>query len=134
MPAPRCPASASRYALVTASLGMLAAAMIAGCAAPQDPVRPRDGRVQIRLDDFSIRPQSIRAPGGAPLSFEVVNRGVLPHTFRVEDEKLRVEQSTLKPGARATITVRLPRGRYRMFCAIANHEELGMYGTLVMTR
>ena len=112
----------------------LLAASIAGCGGPQDPVRPRDGRVQIRLDDFSVRPQYVRAPAGRPLTFAIVNRGRLPHTFRVEDEKLRVEQSTLKPRARATVTARLRRGRYRMFCAIANHEELGMYGTLVMTR
>jgi len=112
----------------------LAAVSLAGCGGPGEAVRVRDARVPIRLDDFSIRPQSIRAPAGGPLTFEIVNRGRLPHTFRVEDEKLRVEQSTLKPGARATVTARLPRGRYRMFCAIANHEELGLYGSLVMTR
>ena len=112
----------------------LAAAVLAGCGGAPEPERVRDGRLEIRLDDFSIRPQSVRAPAGSPLTFAVVNRGRLPHTFRVEDAKLRVEQSTLKPGARATLTARLPRGRYRMFCAIANHEELGMYGTLVMTR
>ena len=113
---------------------VLAAALLAGCGGAQDHVRARDGRVSIRLDDFSIRPQSVRAPAGSPVTFAIVNRGRLPHTFRVEDERLRVEQSTLKPGASATVTARLPRGRYRMFCAIANHEELGTYGTLVITR
>jgi plastocyanin len=122
MPPPRCLEAA------------LAAALLAGCGGPADAERVRDGRLEIRLDDYSIRPQSVRAPAGSPLTFAVVNRGRLPHTFRVEDSKLRVEQSTLKPGARATVRARLPRGRYRMFCAIANHEELGMYGTLVMTR
>jgi plastocyanin len=110
---------------------VLAAASIAGCGGADPPVRADDGRVEIRLDDFFIEPQRIRAPARS-ISFEIVNRGRLPHTFRVEDERLRVEQKTLAPGASATVRADLARGRYRMFCAIANHEELGMHGTLVV--
>ena len=28
--------------------------------------------------------------------------------------------------------MRVRKGEYRFFCALANHEELGMYGTLVV--
>jgi plastocyanin len=28
--------------------------------------------------------------------------------------------------------VRVRAGEYRFFCALANHEELGMYGTLIV--
>ena len=40
--------------------------------------------------------------------------------------------SSLLPGDRAPKTVRVRRGEYRFFCALSNHEELGMYGTLVV--
>ena len=39
---------------------------------------------------------------------------------------------TIKPGERASRDFQLAAGNYTMFCAIANHEELGMSGTLTV--
>jgi plastocyanin len=40
--------------------------------------------------------------------------------------------SSLLPGDRTSKTFTVRKGRYRFFCALSNHEELGMYGTLIV--
>jgi plastocyanin len=122
--------------LVRATLAVLAAALaLGGCAGaggPESPAAARDGRIAIELDDFLIRPQSLRARAGE-LTFAVTNDGRLGHNFRVrrrDGEPVAVK--TLLPGDRATETVTLPRGDYKMLCTVANHEQLGMTGRLVV--
>jgi plastocyanin len=120
-----------RRALLTPFIAV-ALALATGCGGDEPAARPRDGRMAIVLDDFRFVPQRIRA-GRAKLTFELRNRGRLAHTFRLRFEgRAVVEVPSLLPGERATKTVGLPRGNYRMFCALANHEELGMYGTLTV--
>ena len=98
-----------------------------------DPAaRAADRRVTIVLDDFRYRPQTIRARAGR-LSVVLLSRGRLGHNFNLrKGGRPVVEVSTLKPGVRETKRIDLTRGDYRMFCSIANHEELGMYGTLTV--
>jgi plastocyanin len=105
---------------------------LAGCGGGEPTARVRDARVRIVLDDFSIRPQTIRARPGE-ITFEIVNRGRIGHNFhllRGAGEPLEV--TTIFPGDRRTATATLTRGDYRMVCTVSNHEELGMYGTLVV--
>jgi plastocyanin len=40
--------------------------------------------------------------------------------------------SSLLPGDSTSTRFRVRAGEYRFFCALSNHEELGMYGTLVV--
>ena len=113
---------------------LTAAVLPAGCGADEPEARARDGRVAVRIDDFRYTPQQIRAAPGR-LRFDFVNRGRLAHTFRLErgEDKIVAKVSSLLPGERASKTVRVRKGTYRFFCALSNHEELGMYGTLVVT-
>jgi hypothetical protein len=39
-----------------------------------------------------------------------------------------------KPGARATLTLRLLPGRYRLWCSVADHAQLGMRAVLRVRR
>ena len=92
----------------------------------------RDGRVAVTIDDFRYTPQQIRAAPGR-IRFDLVNRGRLAHTFRLErGNQIVAKVSSLLPGDTATKTARVRKGEYRFFCALSNHEELGMYGTLVV--
>jgi plastocyanin len=116
---------------VAALLTVLLCAAV-GCGGEEPTARVRDGRAQIVLDDFSIRPQTIRARAGR-ITFALVNRGRVGHNFHLRrgtGEPLAV--TTLLPGERETVTAELGRGDYRMVCTVSNHEELGMYGTLVV--
>ena len=115
-----------------AAIPLLCAVALAGCGGSEPVARARDGNVRIVLDDFSIRPQTVRGRDG-PLSFDIVNRGRAGHNFRLRrgaGEPLKV--TTLLPGDTETASADLRRGDYRMVCTVANHEELGMYGTLVL--
>jgi plastocyanin len=103
-----------------------------GCGDSERATVVSGGRVAVALDDFRFEPQAIRARSGR-ISFALRNRGRLAHTFRLRIKgRPVVEVPSLFPGASTTHAARLPRGDYRMFCALANHEELGMYGTLTV--
>jgi plastocyanin len=118
-----------RWVAATAGLVLLA---LAGCGGSESTTRVRDGRVRIGLDDFSIAPQRVRVPAGET-SFQIVNRGRIGHNFHVVGRNGEpVEVTTLFPGERKNAAATVRRGNYRMVCTVSNHEELGMYGTLVV--
>jgi plastocyanin len=111
---------------------LLAAVALGGCGGSELPVQAHGQRVEIELDDFHIRPQNVRA-GVGELTLAVSNRGRLPHNFRLRDEgRELVKITTLLPGESATASARLKRGSYKMVCTVANHEQLGMTGRLVV--
>jgi plastocyanin len=113
-------------------LVVLLAAALAGCGEREETARVRGERVAIALDDFSIRPQTVRARAGE-LTFMIENRGRIGHNFHLRRGAGEpVEVTTIFPGEAKTATATLRRGDYRMVCTVSNHEELGMYGTLVV--
>jgi plastocyanin len=111
----------------------LAPLALPACGGDEPAARARDGRIAVTIDDFRYTPQQIQASPG-PLRLDFVNRGRLAHTFRLErgEDQIVAKVSSLLPGDRARKTVRVRKGTYRFFCALSNHEELGMYGTLVV--
>ena len=115
-------------------LALVMTALIGGCGGGTEPVREADGVVELALTDFRIRPQVVRAPRDS-LTIIVRNDGRLAHALRIrgESETVRLKVSTLLPGREAArVGVTLKRGRWRLFCPVANHEELGMHGTLIV--
>jgi plastocyanin len=128
MPSPRTSATA---VLTTAALAFAGAS--AGCGGTEDrPERARERSLTIAMHDYYFRPQAARAEPGK-LRVTLVNDARIPHNFRLQHNgRLYAEVTALKPGERETHTYDLPRGSYKMFCSIANHEELGMYGTLTV--
>jgi plastocyanin len=122
--------------LVRAAIAVLLAVLVAvtvyGCGNAPPTTRAADGRVSFTLDDFAITPQKVRLPAGR-VTFTATNRGRTTHTLRVTNgtrDLLKI--TTLKPGERGSATATLPAGTFKLYCAIANHEELGMWGTLVV--
>lgn len=104
-------------------------AALSGCGS-SPAVREPDGTVEITLRDFRMTPQQVRSQAG-DLTIIVRNEGRLPHNLRIRGiGGTRVKVRTMLPGASAARVVRLPKGDWRMFCSLANHEELGLYGTL----
>ena len=105
--------------------------LLLGCGAEEPaPVSAKDDAIAIAVTDFRFTPQNIRAEPGR-LKVRLKNEGRLAHTFRVERKTTIVRKvSSLLPGDSATTTIPLRKGEYRFFCALSNHEELGMYGTL----
>jgi uncharacterized cupredoxin-like copper-binding protein len=118
--------------LVRLIAALLAATALAGCGGPGPVTQVRENRLEITLDDFLIAPQNVRADRGR-LTFVVTNRGRLGHNFRLrDDEGEHVEITTLLPGEEGTQAAALEPGRYKMLCTVANHEQLGMTGRIVV--
>lgn len=70
-------------------------------------------------------------PGGR-VRIELVNLGEDPHDLklrRIGGRYTYTIPETL-PGERSTKTLRLIRGRYRVWCAVAGHRDWGMRATL----
>src|SRR4029078_6679403 len=70
------------------------------------------------------------------VKIELVNFGEDPHNLklrRVGGTHVYTVGETL-PGARTTKTFRFRHGRFRYWCSVADHKELGMKGTLRVTR
>jgi plastocyanin len=112
---------------------VILALAIGGCGDAGAPVRERGDAFTVTLDDYLIRPQEIRVPKGRRMTVTVINRGRLGHTFRIRSVNHNVLRiTTIKPGERASRDFKLAAGHYTMFCAVANHEELGMSGTLTV--
>jgi plastocyanin len=92
--------------------------------------RAPGGDVSLTLTDYRIAPQRVRVAPGR-ITFDVRNDAHLPHNWQMRGRgKVRGRISTLLPGESGTVTVRLRRGTYRMYCGLGHHEELGEYGTV----
>ena len=116
--------------LVASALALGALRRIGGARA-----RAHGRRSRVTLDDYLIRPQSLRVPartaadrrasrtaaGSATRSGSGrASRNVL----RDHDDRAGRDEVAQRSGSGA--------GSYTMYCALANHEELGMYGTLTV--
>ena len=117
---------------LTAALLAALCLALAACGGDEPVARVGDGDVAMTLDDFSLDPQRLRVPAG-PTTFTITNAGRIGHNFHVIGRRGEaIAVTTLLPGDTETATANLRRGTYRMLCTVSNHEELGMYGTLVV--
>ncbi|MDQ3851094.1 MAG: hypothetical protein M3296_10845 [Actinomycetota bacterium] len=128
-------------AVPVSALALLAPALaIGGCGT--QTVRTERPALRLTLDEYRIVPQDVSVRPGR-LKIIVHNAGRLTHNLIVQippqdpDDKAvelgRVD--TAQPGESPDpIKLTLRPGRYRMVCSIANHDDLGQYGTLTVKR
>jgi plastocyanin len=112
--------------LTTAAVGA-AAAPLRGAGSPQ--------RVQVTALEFEYRLSRLSVRQG-PVLVELVNYGEDEHDLRLQrvgGTKVWAVQKVL-PRSRATLSARLHPGRYRLWCAVADHSGRGMRATLRVRR
>lgn len=124
----------------TALAALLLALPVAACA-DEEPVVIEGRTLQVRLDEYRIVPQNIRVKEGR-LRIVARNVGRLTHNLivtRQDEEDLEARPveiegtRTAQPGESTAVTIaNLPAGEYRMICSIANHDDLGQYGRLIV--
>jgi plastocyanin len=96
---------------------------------------PAPSRMQVVAREFSYTLSRTRLkPGQAVI--ELANFGQDLHDLRVQriGAKHVAGLGVLSPGRRGELTVKLVPGRYSFWCSVANHRQLGMRTTLVVTR
>ena len=114
----------------------LCAVAVGGCG-DDDVFRTDRPILRLQLDEYRIVPQNISVKPGR-MKFAVRNTGRLTHNFVVQIEEgpdgkpmELARMGTMQPGATGeAIKVDLRPGEYRIVCTIANHDDLGQYGTL----
>jgi plastocyanin len=112
-------------------IALLCCLPIAGCA-DKTVARPASHHVTIHLTEFHISPATLVLKPGR-YAITAVNDGTLAHRFALGRGRAAVgHPPVIPPGGHATLRVTLPTGRYRMFCALSNHDVLGMYGRVVV--
>ena len=126
-----------RRVLITALLAV--AALAAGGCGDDDVFRTDRPILRITLDEYRIVPQNVSVKPGR-MKFTVRNTGRLTHNLAIQipegpdGKPVDVPGGrigTMQPGAIAEpIKLTLEPGTYRMVCTIANHDDLGQYGTL----
>jgi uncharacterized cupredoxin-like copper-binding protein len=84
--------------------------------------------VRVTAKEFKFVLSRRSAPHGLVI-FRVVNRGRIKHDFKIAGKKTPI----LKPGGRATLRVRLRKGRHRYVCTVDAHASFGMKGVFKST-
>jgi hypothetical protein len=116
-----------------ALLGLTLLALV-GAAAPVLAARP-PSRVQVTALEFEYRLSRLSIRQGRAL-IELVTYGEDEHDLfirRIGGTKVwRVR--TILPGERATLSIRLRPGRYRLWCGVADHRPRGMRAILRVRR
>jgi plastocyanin len=121
---------------------LLAAAIVLATGCSDDaPVREDQPVVRVTLDEYAITPQDISVPSGR-VELVARNIGRLTHNLQIEvppkdpDAQTETlgETPTAQPGTTVDATVDLKPGTYLMRCSLANHDDLGMTGTLVVRK
>jgi plastocyanin len=132
--------SAQRATL--AVVAVATTALLAACGDGGPYVRAlQDGTVRMTLDEFRVDPERVFTPTGN-VRLVARNVGRLTHNVAVvsddrSPDAVEVEygrSKTAQPGETVTATATLRPGRYRVVCTLANHDNLGQYGTLVVRR
>lgn len=129
----------SRSTLLPAALLVLA--LVLGSCGDDDVFRTDRPILRLTLDEYRVVPQNIVVKPGR-MKFDVRNAGRLTHNLAVQIPKgadgrpVELDRTqTMQPGERADpIKVTLKPGEYRLICTIANHDDLGQYGTLTVQR
>ena len=112
------------------------ALLAAGCG--DDEVFRTDRPIlRITVDEYRIVPQNIEIKAGR-MKFVVRNAGRLTHNLVIQvpegpdGKPAPIDRvATMQPGQTAKpIKVTLAPGEYRLACTIANHDDLGQFGTL----
>ena len=129
----------SRPTLMAAVLAVIAVPL-GGCGG-DDVFRTDRPILRVTLDEYRIVPQHVVVTPGR-MKFAVRNTGRLTHNLVLQTpdgpdgkpvEIARV--GTMQPGGIGEpIKVDLQPGEYRLVCTIANHDDLGQYGTLEVKR
>jgi nitrite reductase (NO-forming) len=114
----------TRVASVAASVVALGAVSAPALAAH---TQAKASTITVTASEFKFKLSAASAKAGA-VTFKVVNKGKLPHDFKIAGKKTPL----LKPGKSATLKVMLKKGKQSYLCTVAGHAAAGMKGTLTV--
>lgn len=131
MRSPLAPVAAALLALAAAGCGEPRGDATRTTPVPLPPATTTDERVvataDVSLVDYALDADPRVARAGL-IAFAATNDGNIRHALAVDGPAGPVRTPALRLGERAVITLRLPPGRYKWYCPLADHEQRGMVG------
>jgi hypothetical protein len=112
--------------------------LLAGCGSHL--VKVDSSVLRVRIDEYSITPDNVEMHAGR-IKIVAVNTGILTHDVKVEAVKPNAAgnavvlggTTVMQPGQKLTSEkLTLAPGKYKLIDTIANHADLGDYGTLTI--
>jgi plastocyanin len=115
-----------------AALALVGAAAAAAIGVARATSRP-PARVQVTATEFELALSRPTLRSGRTI-VQLLNLGEDPHDLRLQRVGgTRVYRlPVVLPGKYANLSLRTLPGRYRLWCSIADHRQLGMRATLVV--
>jgi uncharacterized cupredoxin-like copper-binding protein len=136
------PAVGHRHPPRLALLGGLAATLcLSACGS--SVVIINSNEVRLRLDEFSITPQTVQVHAAPRIKISAINVGVETHDVEVQAEYLQKDGDPivynkpviLQPGQSTSFKLfNLRPGHYKLVDTVADHADLGEYGTLIVVK
>jgi len=103
--------------------GVAAGVFVSGGGAGTAASAPKTITVTASEFKFVLSRKSV--PAGSTVRFAVVNKGKVPHDFKIKGKKTK----TLNTGQKATLTVVFPKkGTIAFLCTLPGHAQAGMKG------
>jgi plastocyanin len=96
---------------------------------------PAPVRMQVVAQEYSYTLSRLKVHAG-PALIELDDMGQDPHDLRVQraGSPHVAGLGVIKPGSRATLSLKLAPGRYSFWCSVADHRARGMRATVTVTR
>ena len=120
-------------AVIVALLAACSGGTVGGTKAPSSSSSGGGKTYNITATEFQFAPSKFDATVGQKVTFNLVNKGTVEHTFVIlsadgsqELLKLDTQPGETKSGALTPPTA----GTYKVQCDIAGHKEAGMTGEL----
>jgi uncharacterized cupredoxin-like copper-binding protein len=85
-------------------------------------------KIKVTATEFKFKLSSTKLAKPGPVTFTVVNKGKLPHDFKVAGKKTR----QIKPGKSAKLTVTFKPGSFPYLCTVPGHAAAGMKGVFTV--
>jgi uncharacterized cupredoxin-like copper-binding protein len=82
--------------------------------------------IEVAEDEYSIKLAGRNTLEPGILSFNVVNKGKIPHDLAIEGSGGNDKTPLIDPGKRGKLEIQLVPGPYRLYCSVPGHEQLGM--------
>lgn len=103
--------------------GLAAGVLVSGGGASTAAVAPK--KITVTATEFKFVLSKRTVPAKSTVIFTVVNKGKVPHDFKIAGKKTK----TLAAGQKATLRVTFPKkGAISYICTLPGHAQAGMKG------
>jgi uncharacterized cupredoxin-like copper-binding protein len=92
------------------------------------------GTVDLTATDFKFDPSDPTVKSGK-VTFNEKNDGQVTHSLEIEDVTPGHDQELegdISPGSSGTLTANLAPGKYKFYCPVDNHRQMGMEGEITV--